>query len=313
MVQPGAVGAVVGGAAFNGHTAPVQHNGAAHGQLWLAVVIAGLGSLRAFAGQALPALQQRRLGCVAAQVEPEAVALDPCEIAAAAGDGALSSAAAGRCTRGAVGQGGSGKRPVAQLDGRVGLAGLRHAKARAGDALVVVQALAVDVRQCRVGEQQLPGRKGRLHALRGIHPRAEKRHLKPPQPALGMHMAREVPPFGVQIRVATMVTGKLKGSRGQRQRIGRARPQGQRQPLAARAQGKAPGRRCEGHGQLRGWHVRLDWHTGAGGAGCRGQRCRPRRGVRKMGAARSWRELSFNAFGPVVGFSGHPAGPTSLP
>ena len=58
MVEPGAVGAVVGGAAFNGHTAPVQHNGAAHGQLWLAVVIAGLGSLRAFAGQALPALQQ---------------------------------------------------------------------------------------------------------------------------------------------------------------------------------------------------------------------------------------------------------------
>ena len=97
--------------------------------------------------------QQRWLGCVAEQVQPEAIACHLCGVAAA----------------GLGGQRGSDQRPVAQSDRRVGFAGLRHAEAGAGDALVMVQALALDVGQRRVGKQQLLGGKGRLQALRCVH------------------------------------------------------------------------------------------------------------------------------------------------
>lgn len=282
MVQPGAVGVVVGGAAFNDHTAPVQHNGVAHGQLWFTVVIAGLGSSGAFAGQALPHLQQRRPGCVAAQVEPEAVALDPCEIAAAAGDGALSNAA-GRCTLGAVGQvvvlASDQSRSLTAVSILSWPAPRQSPRGRcAGRGAGAGPGWLVS----RVGEQQLPGGKGRLRACVASTRERKKRHLKPPQPPAACtwpvryHLGADP--------VAAMVTGKLKGPRGQRQRIGRARPQGQRQPLAARAQGKAPGRRCEGHGRCAAGMSGLDWaYRRWCGAGCQAGRWRPRRGVRENG------------------------------
>jgi hypothetical protein len=60
-----------------------QHQLALHGQLGLAVVVAGLHWLGALARQAFAALQQHRLGGVAVQVQAQRVALYPCRVTAA--------------------------------------------------------------------------------------------------------------------------------------------------------------------------------------------------------------------------------------
>ena len=65
-----------------------------------------------------------------------------------------------------------------QAHGGVGLAGLRHAKTGAGDALVMVQALALHIGQGGMGKQQLPGSEGRAQFLRAVHAQERKSHLK---------------------------------------------------------------------------------------------------------------------------------------
>ena len=100
----------------------------------------------------------------------------------------------------------------------------------------MAQLLALDIAQGRMGEDQLLGRERRLQALRGFDARAKESQLKAPGLAAGLQLPGDVPPLGLQIRVAAKVARKLQGSgrqsRGwQRQTQSRPAQTGSSQPL----------------------------------------------------------------------------------
>ena len=143
MVHPGACGP--GG--VNGQGAAAHHHAAAHGQLGLAVVVAGLLGQRPLARQTPLPLQQQGLGGFKLQLQTKLLTRDPCGIAARGGIRA-------RALRVLPQQA-----PVAQSHRRVGFAGFGHAKPGARHALVVQQLLPLHIGNGRVGKQQLLGGK----------------------------------------------------------------------------------------------------------------------------------------------------------
>ena len=143
MVHPGACGP--GG--VNGQGAAAHHHAAAHGQLGLAVVVAGLLGQRPLARQTPLPLQQQGLGGFKLQLQTKLLTRDPCGIAARG------------CIRARARRVLPQQAPVAQSHRRVGFAGFGHAKPGARHALVVQQLLPLHIGNGRVGKQQLLGGK----------------------------------------------------------------------------------------------------------------------------------------------------------
>jgi hypothetical protein len=208
---------------------PTALQAAARGQLRQAVVVAGLFFVRTLARQAFVALQQQRLCFRKLQLERKV----------------------GGAQAGTVYAALALQRPVAQLQGHALGASGGNVKTLAGNALVVPEFFALHVGDGGVRKNKLLGRELRLHALRGIHARPEKRELKAKlPPRRGAGVAGDVPPLGAKVGVCTKVARKLQrfGGQGLGRADGGQAGQARRQQEAA--SGQAGGGGEVGHGLI---------------------------------------------------------------
>ena len=196
---------------------------AAHRQLRVADVEAGLPGRWPFAREARVTLQQDGLARRERQCNAQFVTLH---------------------LRGVAALGRPAQEPVAQVDLQVLRAGpdaalglCRWIAVPAGDALVVPQLAGLHVGDGGMGKQQLPRGQPAGQGLRHVHPAAEEGHLEaegPPGIVLGV--AGQVPPFGARVVVAAVVARKDQWPRLHREHRGEGPGQRRQQQGTSRQQ-----------------------------------------------------------------------------